>query len=92
MGNTTAEALHLMLRITVQSSKLMGMLGKVTPEALGEEIAKVAADETMHSKAKALGEQVKAEDGIGNAIKFIDEMASSYAYPWPVEKAAAPLL
>ena len=69
--------------------KMMGMLGKVPAEKLGKAIAQTVVDEEMATKAKALGEQVRAEDGIANAIRFIDEQANSFAYPWPIKARQA---
>jgi UDP:flavonoid glycosyltransferase YjiC (YdhE family) len=68
---------------------LVGMLGRVPAEDLGKAIAQTVADEEMATKAKAMGEQVRAEDGIANAIRFIDEQAASFAYPWPTKAAKA---
>ena len=35
--------------------------------------------------AKALSDEVATEDGTANAVAFIDRMAASFAYPWPIE-------
>ena len=36
--------------------------------------------------SETIGKQVEAEDGIGNAISFIDKMSLSFPYPWPIKK------
>lgn len=74
----------------VQSQGLgiyMGMVGspKLTAESVAKGIEKVTTDQNIITFAQAIGKQVKAEDGLANAISFIDKMAAEFSYPWPIE-------
>ena len=46
-------------------------LKKITVNALGKAIWRATHDERMRSKARILGEQIRAEDGVGTAISAI---------------------
>lgn len=65
--------------------RYLGMVGssKLTPEKIAASINDVTTDQAIEAAAQAMGEQVRAEDGAANAIRFIDEMATSFSYPWP---------
>lgn len=45
---------------------------RITAEALADAIRRVTGDEAMRRRAAALGERVRAEDGIGNALRLIE--------------------
>jgi UDP:flavonoid glycosyltransferase YjiC (YdhE family) len=48
---------------------------KLTSAKLAEAIRQAVEDEGMRSRAKKLGEQIRAEDGVGNAVEVIEEFA-----------------
>ncbi len=66
--------------------KYLGMIGssKVTAESLSAGIKEVTTNESIITAAQAMRAQVQAEDGTVNAIRFIDKMATSFSYPWPI--------
>lgn len=69
------------------AGKYMGMIGssKVTAESVAAAIQEVTIDEAILAAAEAMSVQVQAEDGVARAISFIDEMAASFSYPWPIK-------
>jgi len=66
--------------------KYLGMVGspKLTAESVAAGIKQVTADTAIIAAAQAIGKQVQHEDGLANAISFIDKMAASFSYPWPI--------
>ena len=50
---------------------------KLTTENLAAAIAEAARNPEMRKEAEALAEKIKAEDGIGNALAFIEEYGAS---------------
>jgi len=66
--------------------RYLGMVGspKVTAESVAAGIKEVMTDQSIVAAARAIGEQVQAEDGLANAISFIDKVATSFSYPWPI--------
>lgn len=68
--------------------KYMGAVGSrhLTACSLADAITSVTTDPAIAEAAEAMGKQVRAEDGPGNAVRFIDQMATTYAYPWPVKR------
>uniref|UniRef100_A0A7S0AT16 Glycosyltransferase family 28 N-terminal domain-containing protein n=1 Tax=Pyrodinium bahamense TaxID=73915 RepID=A0A7S0AT16_9DINO len=66
--------------------KYLGMVGTIPAEKLADAIKEVVADKAMAATVKAMGEMVRAEDGPGNAIAFMDRMATSFQYPWPTKR------
>ena len=67
--------------------RYLGMVGspKLTAESIAAGIKEVTTDQSIVAAARAIGDQVRAEDGLANAISFIDKMATSFSYPWPVK-------
>ena len=65
--------------------QFLGMVGapKLTAECIAEGIRSVTTDPAIIAAASAMGERVQSEDGLTNAIRFIDEMATSFHFPWP---------
>ena len=59
---------------------------KLTAETIAAGIKEVTTDQAIIAAARAIGEQVLSEDGVANAISFIDKMATSFSYPWPIKK------
>ncbi len=49
---------------------------RLTPEALARGVARISGDEGMRERAARLGEAIRAEDGIGNAVRLLEEIAS----------------
>jgi UDP:flavonoid glycosyltransferase YjiC (YdhE family) len=45
---------------------------KLTAERLAEAIQRAAADEGIRRKAAELGERIRAEDGVGTAVRIVD--------------------
>ncbi|MEM9543076.1 MAG: glycosyltransferase [Cyanobacteria bacterium P01_E01_bin.42] len=45
---------------------------EMTAETLARAITKVTEDERIKARSRQLGEQIRAEDGIGNTVKLID--------------------
>lgn len=68
--------------------RYLGMVGssKLTPEVIASGIKEVTTDQSITAAASTMGEQVREENGIANAIDFIDKMATSFSYPWPTMK------
>ena len=67
--------------------RYLGMVGskELTPENVAAGIKQVTTDQSILTAAKALSDEVATEDGTANAVAFIDRMAASFAYPWPIE-------
>jgi sterol 3beta-glucosyltransferase len=67
--------------------RYLGMVGspKLTAESIAAGIKEVTTDQSIVAAARAIGDQVRAEDGLANAISFIDKMATSFSYPWPIK-------
>ena len=67
--------------------RYLGMVGssKLTAESIAAGIKEVTTDQAIGVAARTIGEQVRAEDGVANAISFIDKMATSFSYPWPIK-------
>jgi len=65
--------------------RYLGMVGspKLTAESIAAGIKDVTTDESIVAAAQAIGEEVRTEDGLANAIRFIDKMAESFEYPCP---------
>lgn len=45
---------------------------RLTPETLGASIVAATSDSNMGRRATDLGQQIRAEDGVGNAIAFLE--------------------
>lgn len=45
---------------------------RLTAERLAQALSMALADSTMHSRAAALGEKIRAEDGVGRAVQLIE--------------------
>ena len=58
---------------------------KLTAESIAVGIEEVMTDPSIIAAARAIGAQVQSEDGVKNAISFIDKMATSFSYPWPIK-------
>jgi sterol 3beta-glucosyltransferase len=69
------------------AGKYLGMIGssKVTAERVAAAINEVTTDESIIAAAQTMRARVQLEDGAAHAIRFIDRMATSFAYPWPTE-------
>jgi sterol 3beta-glucosyltransferase len=67
--------------------RYLGMVGspKLTAESIAAGIKEVTTDQSIVAAARAIGDQVRADDGLANAISFIDKMATSFSYPWPIK-------
>ena len=59
----------------------------LTVAELAAAVAKVASDPEVRAAADRVGAALRAEDGVGATIAFIERAASSFPYPWPVEVA-----
>lgn len=68
--------------------KYLGMVGsaKLTAESIAEGIEKVTTNQSIIAAAQTMSAQVQSEDGLANAISFIDKMTTSFIYPWPIYK------
>ncbi len=66
--------------------KYLGMVGsgKLTAESIAAGIEKVTTDQSIIAAAETISAQVQSEDGVADAISFIDKMATSFSYPWPI--------
>ncbi|WP_323227437.1 glycosyltransferase [Spirulina sp. 06S082] len=53
----------------------------LTAEALTNAIATVTEDENIKARSRQLGEQIRAEDGIGNTIKLVDRYLQKKSNP-----------
>lgn len=52
---------------------------KLTAQRLSDAILQAVGDETILENAKRLGERLRAEDGVGNAVKIIEQELNSAA-------------
>ena len=46
---------------------------KLSAEKLADAIKIAVSDKNMHAKATQLGEKIRTEDGIGKAVRIIEE-------------------
>jgi sterol 3beta-glucosyltransferase len=51
---------------------------RLTPDKLATAITTVVVDQTMKHRAAELGEQIRAEDGIGHAVEVIGEVLNEW--------------
>ena len=58
---------------------------KLTAESIAAGIEEVTTDQSIIATARAISVQVQSEGGVENAISFIDKMATSFSYPWPIK-------
>jgi sterol 3beta-glucosyltransferase len=67
--------------------KYLGIIGAkaLTADALAEGITEVMTDHSIINAAREMSNNVQQEDGVMDAIDFIDKMAMSYIYPWPLK-------
>lgn len=70
--------------------RYLGMVGsrKLTAESIAAGIKEVTTNRAIVAAARVIGKQVQAEDGVANAISFIDRMATSFSYPWPIKNGS----
>lgn len=52
----------------------------MTPKRLAKRIKQVISSQSMADKAKTLMEAINAEDGLANAVRFIEAFAKRYSY------------
>ena len=50
---------------------------KLTAGKLAAAITRAVTDEGIKSRADALGEQIRAEDGVGNAVRAVEEIIAT---------------
>ncbi|BAY38070.1 glycosyl transferase family 28 [Nostoc sp. NIES-2111] len=50
---------------------------QLTPEKLAQAIQKAITDQTMRQRAHTLGQQIRSEDGIANAVAVVEEVEKS---------------
>jgi sterol 3beta-glucosyltransferase len=50
---------------------------KLTADKLAAAITAAVTDSSMIEKADGIGEQIRAEDGIGNAVRIIEKIVGS---------------
>jgi UDP:flavonoid glycosyltransferase YjiC (YdhE family) len=53
---------------------------RLTAERLAEAIGTATSDEAMRGRAAALGEQIRAEDGVARAVELVEAHISNYTY------------
>jgi sterol 3beta-glucosyltransferase len=51
---------------------------RLTTASLALAIQQAVSDETMRKKAAQIGQRIRAEDGIGNAVQVIEQFVSNY--------------
>lgn len=59
-----------------------GPLNRLSAPKLAKSISRAVADARMRAAARALGEDVRAEDGIGNAIDVLEQFAQRHGLEW----------
>lgn len=64
---------------------LLGGWAGLTAESIAAGIEEVMTDQSIIVAARAISAQVQSEDGVANTISFIDKMATSFSYPWPIK-------
>ncbi len=69
------------------NGRYLGMVGsaKLTAESIAAGIEEVTTDQSIIAIARAISVQVQSEGGAEDAISFIDKMATSFLYPWPIK-------
>ena len=68
----------------------LGMVGAVPPAKLAEAIAAVVGGAAMGAAVRALGAQLQQEDGLATAVEFMERMATTFEYPWPIKSRLPP--
>ena len=48
---------------------------KLTADALAESMTRISSDAAMAQKAAELGANIRAEDGVGTAVRLIEQLA-----------------
>ena len=61
-----------------------GPLGTVTAETLAPLIVKATTNTEVQTRAQAMGEKMRKEDGVKDTIDFMDLACSSFPYPWSI--------
>jgi len=81
------QPFHGSLVQTQGIGKYMGMIGspKLTADSIATAIKSVTTDKDIITAAKAMSFQVQSEDGLENAISFIDHMVTTFSYPWAIK-------
>ncbi len=59
---------------------------KVTSQSLSSAITQVINNKQIAGAANRMSARVAKEDGVGNAVRFIDTMAATFTYPWPTKQ------
>jgi sterol 3beta-glucosyltransferase len=72
--------------------RYLGMVGSATlsAERLAAGIEEVTTNPSIKAAVGVMSTQVQLEDGVANAISFIDKMAATFEYPWPCQKRILP--
>ena len=67
--------------------KYLGMIGSktVTAQTIATSIQEVTTNDKIIATSKSIGDKVKSEEGVVNAINFIDRMTATFSYPWPIK-------
>ena len=65
----------------------LGFVGapKTNAESLAAAIKDITSDTAVMSSVSELARQINKEEGAAEAIRFIDQMAGSFQYPWPLK-------
>ena len=58
---------------------------QLTAEKLAQAINTAVSDSAMRARAAALGEKIRAEDGIARAIEIIERHAEQFTLPRPAK-------
>jgi sterol 3beta-glucosyltransferase len=68
--------------------RYLGMVGSaaLSAERLAAGMEEVTTNQSIKAAVGVMSTQVQLEDGVANAIGFIDKMAASFEYPWPCQK------
>jgi UDP:flavonoid glycosyltransferase YjiC (YdhE family) len=57
---------------------------KLSASSLAAAIHTAATDPAMRQRATAIGEQIRAEDGVGNAVAILERVGQQHGTPLPV--------
>jgi sterol 3beta-glucosyltransferase len=54
---------------------------RLTPDALANAIRRAMDDQTMREQATSIGEKIRAEDDVGNAVRLMQQIAAKPPEP-----------
>ena len=50
----------------------------------------ITGSSLLGAAVRALGAQLQQEDGLATAVEFMERMATTFEYPWPIKSRLPP--